>query len=357
MKILFVNTNIGYGGASKMMVWVANLYALNGHQVTFFTYRSAEVSQELSFKVNHVHVELEPLMGGGCRLWGTVKYLHTFIKNNNFDVVIGFLSPSQLRITLACIGTSTKILFSQRGDPLQKNTSLMIGKLINWLFCKADCFVFQTEQAMMCYPSSVQKRGFVIANPIVPLKRTQKREGNIEKRIVIIARLDMRQKRQDVLINAFKLISHKHPEYILELYGDGEDEKKLKLMAAGYNCIHFMGKTSDVVGVSQNAAISVLSSDFEGIPNSLLESMSLGIPCVSTNCSPGGAAMLIRDYVNGILVPCDDANELAKALDYMIEHPDKAEDMGKRAMEVNIIYSEDNISKKWLDVLKSKYIV
>ena len=57
MKILFLNTNIGYGGASKQMVWVANQCAMNGHDVTFYTYRDSAVNQKLYDTVKHVVVE------------------------------------------------------------------------------------------------------------------------------------------------------------------------------------------------------------------------------------------------------------------------------------------------------------
>lgn len=354
MKILFLNTNIGYGGASKMMVWVANRYAKAGHEIIFLTYRGEEVCQKVSSTVKHVHVDLEPLSGRGNGLWGTVMYLRTYIKEHKFDLAVGFLSPSQLRLSLACIGTSTKLLFSHRGDPSQKASSLpmqIVGKFFETAFRRADRFVFQTRQAKECFSKSVQNRSDVIANPIIPLKRTMPRKDNIEKRIVMIARLDINQKRQDLLIESFKMVSETHPDYTLDLYGDGGDEAKLKEVAKSNTQIRFMGKTSNVIGVSQNAAMSVLSSDFEGIPNSLLESMSLGIPCVATDSSPGGAAMMIRNHENGLLVPRGDAKALAEAINYMIEHPEQAEAMGKQAMEVNTIYSEAKISQKWMEVL------
>lgn len=355
MKVLFLNTNIGYGGASKMMTWVANQFASVGHDVTFLTYRDREVCQELSSVVRYLHVPLESNSGKrNNNLWNTVRYLHSFIKKNQFELAVGFLSPSQLRLALAVLGTNTKLLFSHRGDPYQSSTSLSskIVNLINELaFKRADYFVFQTQNAQTYYGPKIKRKSDVIANPIVPLKRTLPRQGNVEKTIIMIARLDINQKRQDLLIEAFKKVCLLHPDYRLSLYGDGNDESILRSIAGSNDNIEFKGKTNDIVTVSQNATVSVLSSDFEGIPNSLLESMSLGIPCVATDCSPGGAAMLIRNYENGILVPRGDVKALADAIVYMIEHPLEAESMGEKAKEVNLIFSENNISRKWLEVL------
>ena len=100
------------------------------------------------------------------------------------------------------------------------------------------------------------------------------------------------------------------------------------------------------------AAFFVLSSDYEGIPNALLEAMSIGVPCISTDCSPGGAAMLIQNKKNGLLVSRNNANALADAMEYIICHPVEAELMGKNGMYVCDAFSEKTISEKWLSFIE-----
>lgn len=352
MKLLFINTNIGYGGASKMMVWVASQMADRGHDVTFFTYRDAEELQPISLKVKHIHHQLEDKFGKQKKLYSCVMHIRQFIQDGKYDVAIAFLSPSILRLALASIGTNCKVLFSERGDPSQKATSLkskIIGKINQIAFISGDAFVFQTPMAAYYYPQRVQRKGMVISNPIRPLLRTKKRIKGGDKTVVCVARLDIHQKRQDLLIDAFNLISGNFPEYSLCLYGDGLDNNEaiLRERAMHNPQIRFMGPTKDVATVIQNATMMVLSSDFEGIPNTLLESMSIGVPSVSTDCSPGGAAMLIRNKENGILVPRGDVKALASAMEYMIMHSEEAERMGIKAMEVNEIYAENVIADKW----------
>ncbi len=354
MKVLFVNTNIGYGGASKMMVWVANICASEGHDVTFLTYRIPKENQVLSPLIKHVHFQLESSTGPYHNSFlKTILSLRRFIIKESFDLAVAFLSPSQLRLSFACIGTRTRLLYSHRGDPSQKSSGWK-GELINalnrWAFCRADYFVFQTGMAKSCFPKKVQNRSSVIENPVIPLVRTKAREDGIEKRIVSVARLDIHQKRQDLLVNAFRLITDEYPDYTLELYGDGDDEEKLRQLSQGVSQIHFMGKTSDIVSVSQQASMFVLSSDYEGIPNALLEEMSIGVPCISTDCSPGGAAMLIKNGINGLLVPCDDVTALSDAMRFFIDNPTDRERMGAEAYAVNSEFSETIIAKKWVDV-------
>lgn len=351
MKIFFLNTNIGYGGASKMIVWVANQCVKQGHEVTFLTYRDSDIRQPVDSKVKVIHKQLEGVNGKGNAL-NTVNWIHRFIRDNRFDIGIAFLSPSILRLAFAAKGTGMKLLFSHRADPyhvseINSIKSNVVSWLNNWAFRQADGYVFQTQMAQAYFDDSIQKRSVVIPNPIRPMRRTMERKGNISKTFVAVGRLDLKQKRQDLLIEAFNIISSKYPEYRLEIYGDGEDEERIKELASINPNIFLMGKTSDVVLAVQNALASVLSSDFEGIPNALLESMSLGVPSISTDCSPGGAAMLIRNSVNGLLTPRGDVKALADAMEYIILHPNEAEAMGKAGMEVNQLYAEDVISMKW----------
>lgn len=351
MKFLFVNTNIGYGGASKIMVWVANLCSRSGHDVTFLTYRDDQVRQTVDKRVNIVHVQLEHKRGW-INTFSSIKWLHRFIKLNSFDIGIAFLSPSILRLAFAAKGTDMKVVFSHRSDPYFKTTnyfpiSKIVNLLNNYAFHQADGYVFQTKMAWDYYGIDIKNKSVVIPNPINPMRRTKDRLGNVRKSFVAVGRLDLKQKRQDLLIDAFNIISPRYPEFKLEIFGDGEDELKIKELAASNPNILLMGKTSDVAVVIENAWATVLSSDFEGIPNVLLESMSLGVPTISTDCSPGGAAMLIRNKENGLLVPRGDSKSLADAMEFMINHPEEAEAMGQVGKEVGNLYAENKIGDMW----------
>lgn len=353
MKILFVNTDMGYGGAEKMMVWVANQMAKPDNEVTFLTYRDdTAIYQPLSPNIRRVHLQLETKGGSLLGFLKSSRVMHNHIKKERYDVAVAFLSPSQIRLVKACKGTKTITLISQRGDPYYKSQLTgfrrIVSKWMNKYFCEADAYVFQTQQAMAYYPQYIQEKGFVIANPIKKITRTDPRHA--DKRIVNVARLDIKQKRQDLLIEAFCMISDKYPEYTLEFYGSGEDEQLLKSMACNNSRIVFKGITTNVAESIQNASMFVLSSDFEGIPNALLEAMSLGVPCISTDCSPGGAAMLIDSSEKGILVEKGSPAALAAAMEIFILNPDMAEKCGQRAQIVNSLYSETLIAAMWREV-------
>lgn len=351
MKILFLNTNIGYGGATKIMLWLAGKLAERGDNVTILTYRDASESRDVPNGVKHIHLPLETEGHSVSGLMKSVRQLHRHIKTECYDWGIAFLSPSHLRLSLASIGTHTKILLSQRGDPYQnknKPKSIM-SKIQAYAFNRADKYVFQTPQAMAYYSKSIQSRGVVIPNPVKPLKRTCERKP--DNRIVNVARLDINQKRQDLLIDSFNLICKDYPEVSLHFYGDGEDEARLKEMAKGNERIIFEGVTNDVVRDIQNARMFVLSSDFEGIPNALIEAMALGVPSISTQCSPGGAELLINDGENGLLTPCGNAISLSEAVKVFLDNSALAERCGHTAISIKDRFSENVIFHLWEDLL------
>ena len=350
MKILFLNTNIGYGGASKMMVFVANRLAQAGHDVSFLTYRDNTSLQNLSPAVIHIHKPWEEGSSKGLMLVKTLSELHKYIVAEKFDVAVAFLSPSQLRLAIARLGTKTKTLFSQRGDPYQNNKNKRIGNWVtNKSFTSADYYVFQTEGAQKFYKTNIIQRSVIIPNPV---EKSEVCLNNIQrdKRIVNVARLDLYQKRQDLLIKAFKKFNLEFPEYTLHLYGDGPDEEEIKSLIKGDNNIIMHGAVNNISEEIKTACMFVLTSDFEGIPNALIEAMELGIPCISTRCSPGGAELLISHNKNGLLAECGDVDGIVTAMKKYANDLTFATKMGESAKRIAEDFSEERIGNMWVDL-------
>lgn len=347
MKILFVNTNIGYGGASKMMVTVANHMSEHA-DVTFLTFRNSDVLQELSDKVKHVHNTLYTNKFKPIEILGQIRELRKLIRKEKFDLAVAFLHPSHYMLTLAAKGTDTKVLLSERGDPTR--VKKLIFKALKRFLQTADAFVFQTEQAKASYSLKAQANSVVIPNPIPDKKIPQLYEGEREKVISNVARLDILQKRQDVLIKAFDKLSEKFPEYELHLYGDGVDEKKLREISAqtkSADKIKFMGVSDNVMEDIRKHSLFVLSSDFEGIPNALLEAMAVGVPCVSCDCSPGGARVIIDSGENGFIVPCGDVDALCDAMEKVLADDELAREFSKKAVKVTDKFEKSKILNEW----------
>lgn len=352
MKLLFLSTGIGYGGAYKIFVWLMNQIVAEGHEVTLLTYRSDKVIQYqfIDDRVRLLHMPLESRGGSLRGCLKTVMTLRKHIQDEAYDIGVAFLPPSQIRLILACKGTRTKSLISQRGDPwnsINTKSPFIPKAIINGIINHADAYVFQTPYAKAYYPEIVRRKCIIIQNPVIQFESRTNRIP--EKRIVSVARFDIRQKRQDVLINAFKTLSTSYPDYTLELYGNGEDENLLKETTKSNEKIKFMGVSNNISKAISNAAMFVLTSDSEGIPNALLEAMSLGIPCISTDYSPGGVELLIKDGVDGLIVKRGDSAGLVTAMSRYLDDEKFAEMCGLNGQKRVTAVSDNEIAKMWTD--------
>ena len=202
----------------------------------------------------------------------------------------------------------------------------------------------------------MQRKSVVISNPIINVKEEFfYNVAEAEKVIAFAGRFETVQKRQDIMLEVMKLVLEKHADYKLAFYGDGKDEDDIKMLASKIvieDNVEFKGVSDNLVKDISKCEIYVLTSDYEGIPNTLLEAMTIGMPCVSTDCSPGGARMLIDNGINGTLVPCGDVTAIADAINFYIENKDIAEKHGKEAVKIKDKFSYDGIMEKW-----EKYIL
>ena len=350
MKILFLNTNIGYGGASKMMANVANILCQE-HEVSFLTFRNNDIRQSLDERIAVVHNTLYSNSHKLLELSGQIRALHKYIKTNNIEVVIAFLHPSNYMAVLATMNTKAKVLLSERGDPFsrRRNGGLFVH-LVEKIIQHADAYIFQSHEASLAYPKKCRLKSMIIPNALPEMNYPSYVPDIDNKRIICVARLEIIQKRQDVLIRAFALFCKQHNDYILQLVGDGPDLETLKALAVKYEVatrIEFLGDRKDVFDLLSKATMFVLCSDYEGLPNALLESLAIGVPSISSDYSPGGVRSIIDNFDNGFIVPCNDENALAEKMIYLAEHSDIREKFTRNSKVVFDRFNPKIIDQKW----------
>lgn len=352
MKIFMLIKWLHNSGAPKMFMWLANVLANQEHEVMVCTYQN-QYAGNLSPSIKHIDYTNEQL--GFC---GKIKRIRQIIRDFDADVSISFLLDANVYNTFACYGLRTKSVICERNDPFKPG----YYKLKFWKpwFRLSDGAVFQLPKVAEYY-SNIKGHTAVIPNPIIdkdnidclPIERRK-------KRIVTHGRLDIEQKRHDILIKAFAMFHKEFPDFTLSIYGKDNDKTR-KNENALKSLIKELGVESSVrlEGESlmpkesiKDAMLWVLTSDFEGIPNSLIEAMSMGLPCISTDCSPGGARFLIHNGVNGYLVRKGDAFALYEKMRFLIENPQEAVRIGKEAMNIKHVYNEEHIISMWITYLK-----
>lgn len=353
MKLLFVGYLHGFGGAEKMLITLANAMAERGHEVSMISAAVNNPQFPISQKINY---EFIPDKGKNkiTILFNRYQTLRRYIKSTCPDLTIHFWLQSAYMCAFMGKNIASKTIYAERGDPSDKEYQGLLGIVRSISFGKIRAFVFQSNGARDYFDEKIRKRSIVIHNPVFITPNDYPKVEVRDKRIVSVGRLH-EQKNQALLIDAAALLSKQFNEYIIEIYGDGELHGKLqkKINDLGLTeRVLLKGAFKDVHTRIYNASLFVLTSDYEGMPNALLEAMVLGIPCISTDCKPGGARELIKDGVNGRIVPCGNADELSKAMMSLLSDADRAEEYSEKAQEVYLESNPKIIYKKWEDYFR-----
>lgn len=194
----------------------------------------------------------------------------------------------------------------------------------------------------------------IIPNAINKEFITAEYSGPRNKQIVSSGRLT-EQKNHALLIKAFAGITAKYPAYKLVIYGDGPLRKDLELLASNLGIadkVSFPGYTTEIRKKIERSSLFVLSSDFEGMPNALMEAMALGVPCISTDCKGGGARFLIKNGTNGLLTPIGDVEALQAAMEKILSDQFFADNLSHNAHKLCETHSPEKIYAEWENLIK-----
>ncbi len=339
-------------GAPKMFLWVAKNLALKGHNITILTYMNTDKPLIVPSHINYIHKNLQ-----NTGILKRINIIRNIIKEEQPDISISFLLDANIYNIFACYGLNTKSIICERNDPFKPRYFKL--KLLKPFFKFADGAVFQLEKVKEYY-SIIKKETAVIPNPVLASQNININSFNYrDNEIVTLSRLDLKQKRLDILIYAFKKFQKLFPQYILKIYGEGPDKEKIQELITRLDLqdkVILAGVSVNPQKNIYNAKMFILTSDFEGIPNALIEAMALGLPCISTDCSPGGAALLIQNNVNGLIVPRGNINMIYAKMKYIASNPNIADQLGTNAKLIKCRFSEEKIANMWNEYLNHIYI-
>lgn len=359
MTIVCYINKLYKGGAERVLANIANELYGRGYQIIFVTDYASEneyfLQPEITRFVFDGQFEDKPLWQKMMQSVRRIFQLRKIVKTYKADVVISFIKAVNQRAILATTFLKTKNIISVRNDPKHAYRSVFSAKMANFLYEKAEGCVFQTEEAADFYSDKVRKHSRIILNPIFDEFFQVDAEPMRKPTIVTCGRLT-EQKNHKLLIDAFSLFHKTHPETQLLIYGEGPLREELAERITRLNlqdCAKLMGRCNDVPHTINYASIFVLSSDYEGLPNALMEAMVLGLPVISTDCDGGGARVLINDHEDGILLPCNDVESLSKAMSYLFDHKEEAKAMGIKAKEKAKNFTTSSVVDQWEDYIHS----
>lgn len=358
MKFLFYINTLGSGGAERVISLLANEMAARGHDVTLVL--SFHVAEEYPVDEGvHLYV-LEASERHESKIkrnLSRIRKLRAVCRSEQPDVAISFMQEPNFRLLVATRGLNIKTVVSIRNDPRREYAGLLGAIVAKAIMPFADGYVFQTEDARRWFPESIQEKSTVIFNP-VDCRFFNLRRGDQAKsgqRVMAVGRL-VPQKNHALLISAFESIAAGFPSASLEIVGDGNLKGQLQEMISPElsSRIALTGRLDDVAEKLESTSVFVLSSDYEGLPNALMEALAAGVPSISSECPCGGPKLLIEHGVTGLLFPVGDKSRLAEELSRLLSDRSYAEALGSKARARSLqTFSSPKVFDAWEQYLSS----
>jgi glycosyltransferase involved in cell wall biosynthesis len=360
-KVLFHLNCFEQGGAERVVSNLVNQLVMKDYEIIVATEWYGEVEFALDRRVRRVHVGLKQCDENKNRLAKILlrlQYLRKLIKEENPDLVISFTKKPNYRALMATIGTGIPIIPAVRQDPKLYYNRISDRLLMPILYRRADGCVFQTEEQMSYFPKSLQKKARVILNPVHDKYLDIKRPEIPDKTVVQSGRL-VEFKNQSMLLHAFLKVHRKHPDYDLKIYGgdsfDGTKERLESIIQENQaeSYITLMGASDSLEQQLSRASVYAFSSDYEGMPNALLEAMALGMPVVATDCPCGGPRMVIQNEINGLLIEPGDESAMEEGINRLIEDREFAEKLGENARKIKEKINGKVVLAQWEEYMEA----
>ena len=351
--IVIMPTFLG-GGSERVLSIIMNGLVNDGVKVTLALVKpDAKVEYSIDERVKIV-VNTKVSSNKLNKVLNELKFIRSLSKESGSVTFLSFITMYNMYSILATVGTKTKVVVSERCDPSKSllKHGRWINKVREFLYKHASCVVFQTEMAADYFKGIKPERVVIIPNPIennLPIKS----DYNDEKKFIAAARLE-KQKNYPLLMDVMDAVAEKFPDVKLFVYGKGGEENHLldyQKRLKHPDVICFMGFSNDIHSMMKESYAFLSSSDYEGISNSMLEALAIGVPCICTDCPVGGSRMFIMNGVNGILVPTGDKEVFVNAITQMIQSPGCRERYGNDSKNIRIRLNPSAILDKWKKVL------
>ena len=334
-----------------MVSLLANKMAEQGHQVEIICLKFNDVYYQL-----HPEVKVTLAMQQTKNRLTEVFWLRKYIKQEKPDVVIAFTEGVYCFTIAALLGTKIPVIASERLDPSAMTWKRNLLKRL--LLPYADWLVVQTKTIKDYFPKNIQKKTSIIFNPVKDEALASsiengkwKIENSERPRIISVARL-FPQKNQEMMIRAFAKIADEFPDWELVIYGEGPRRQNLQLTIDNLQLtdrIKLPGRTEQVIEELRKSKIFCLSSDYEGMSNSMIEAICVGLPIVTTKVS--GTDELVQDGSNGYVVEIGDVEGFASALRKLISDEHLMWQMGENSLKKKSQFLLDTIVSRWMKLI------
>lgn len=350
MKIMFSIGTMSHGGAQRVISIIAEQLIKQKHEVEILTYYDEQPWYGLD---SQVKLTCDEKLIEKTHPLKHILFRHNYIKKVKPDVVLSFLAPFNMIMIVAMLGLKTPLIVADRNDPRRVPEKYFLRKFRDFLYLFADRVVVQNNSNKSYFKKPIQKKCDIILNPIEVNEYSGKAIFEKKKdKIVSVGRI-IKQKNPLLLAEAFRRIASDFPSFSLVFYGEGDMRQQIIDFAKQYDLQERILCPGPVENVYKNICDSklfVLSSDYEGMPNALLEAMCFGLPVISTKVS--GATDVISNMENGLLVDCNSPDQLELAMRKMLSDQIFAHNCAKNAKKLADELDKTEITQQWLNCVE-----
>ena len=360
MKTLMLLTGgLGSGGLERISCSVANHFAKNGWKVVILTlFQRRDDERSFQFLDSSIEVvpfpkSYDPVKKKKRAVLTWLKMISSSVKKHRPDALLAMTFKIGSMVSIAAPRYAKKLTVREISDPKSKARNPVMNRLTEFFCRNIKSVIFQTRWERDCFHKRIRNKGVVIPNPIsIDVSET----GQFAvKKMFTMTRLSIYQKRQDILIRGFAEFHKLHPEYELEIYGKGEDAEKIQSLIEEANGQDYMRICKAVPNVHQyvrDYRCFVMTSDFEGMSNALLEAYCLGIPCVSSDWP--GVEDIITNGEDGLLYHRQDVGELVARLCEVAEQDGLCKRMTTLARERIDRFKYEDVIAQYCEVISGE---
>lgn len=361
-RVLLAIGSLSGGGAERVVSVWANQLANAGYDVNIFVFIRRDNEYFVSDKVKIYALEDKR----GCsdiqlkRKFKHYVALRKILRKIKPEYIISFLDSIQITMFLTTIGMRVHRIETIRVNPWMwfKNLDWKRKQLLFLCFRFSHAIIAQTQSQTAWLSANNRKKAVVIPNPISVVYNTSYKAKYTSHAISFIAAGRIApQKNYKMMIDSFAETIKQHPNVLLKIFGTGDNEYvqtiQTYIIQKGLdNHIKLMGRSLHIEEEYRKSDVFLMTSNYEGLPNALMEAMASRLICISTDCQTGPQD-LIENGINGYLVPVGDVDALISAINKVISMTvQEKERMGTAAREKIMTYcSEENSLNSLCEIL------
>lgn len=355
MRICFCVDTMDSGGAERVASILCNEFVKLNHEVDLIMISEKE---KKSFYKLDKRIALIPLLSllskKRVSFLDKTRTLKRFFKANHYDAVISFLPNVNVCVYLALKHIKNVIhIASERNNPFVDPKSRIRRFFKELSFKKANSVVFQTQDAKQYFDNILNCPTKIIKNPVLPVISNVSLSTKTNGTIISVGRLE-EQKNFQLLINAFSVFCKNHPSASLKIYGEGSLKSELEKLISELNLVNkvkLCGNSTKWIEDNCDCSLFINSSLYEGMPNSLLEALINGMPCVASDCPIGGSRELLSNN-NGLLFSNNNKDDLLAKMNFLYKNEEIIEEYRKANLKMRDNYSPRTIALQWIEFIE-----